>query len=109
MEIKLKIDDQKNHRREYDISGDISLQNINIIVDDFKKVLPDCTDLTINLKNITGFDTAAFQLFYSIKNSFIRDKKKYKVTCSINEETQTVLNHSGIDNLAAILSIQTNE
>ena len=105
MDIKLKINDVKNHRCEYDISGEISVQNVKTIMDEFSKTLPDCTDLTINLKKTEGFDTAAFQMFYSVKNSFVRDKKQLKVTCELSDETATLLSHCGLNDLASVLSI----
>jgi len=107
MEIKLKVNDVKSHKCEYDIIGEISVQNVSAIMDELSKILPDCTDLTINLKKTDGFDTAAFQMFYSIKNSFVRDKKQLKVTCDLNDDTATLLSHCGIENLAEVLSIET--
>ncbi len=105
MDIKLKINDVKNHKCEYDITGEISVQNVSAIMAEFAKTLPDCTDLTINLRKTDGFDTAAFQMFYSIKNSFVRDKKQLKVTCELSDETTALLSHCGINNLAEVLSI----
>ncbi|MBR4215874.1 MAG: anti-sigma factor antagonist [Bacteroidales bacterium] len=107
MEIKLKINDVKNHRCEYDITGEISVQNVSTIMEEFAKTLSDCTDLTINLRKTDGFDTAAFQMFYSVKNSFVRDKKQLKVTCDLSEDTAALLAHCGINNLAEVLSIAT--
>lgn len=105
MEIKLRNNDIKNHKCEYDITGDISVQHVGEIMEEFAKTLPDCTSLVINLKKIEGFDTAAFQLFYSVKNSFVRDKKQLKVTCDLNDDTAALLAHCGIENLAEVLSI----
>ncbi len=109
MEFKVKIDDVKNRHREYEIKGEISLQNIENLVEEMKNCLPKYDDITLNLKEITGFDTAAFQFFYSIKNSCIRDKKRLKVTCEIDNDTSKLLENCGITNLSKILSISEGE
>ena len=66
MDIKLKINDVKNHRCEYDISGEISVQNVKTIMDEFSKTLPDCTDLTINLKKVEGEKSDPFAIIDSV-------------------------------------------
>lgn len=105
MEFKVKIDDVKNRRREYEIKGEISLQNMENLVEEIKNSLPKYDDFTLNLKSLTGFDTAAFQFFYSLKNSCVRDKKKLKVTCETDENTTKLLENCGITNLSQVLSI----
>ncbi|MBQ3690001.1 MAG: STAS domain-containing protein [Bacteroidales bacterium] len=107
MEFKIKTDDVKKHYREYDISGDVSVQNIEDILSEMKNTITECDSLRINLNRITGFDTAALQFFYSLKNSFIREKKKFTVHCDLSEQVKQLLHNCGIDDLAKVLSIDT--
>ncbi len=109
MDVKLKAEDSKKRMREYDISGEITLQTIEELSLKLKDCVISCDDLTINLKQITGFDVAAFQFFYSLKNSFIRDKKKLLVNCSLSEEVTQLLKNCGIEDLKSVLSIKRED
>lgn len=109
MEYKLKVDDVKKHYREYEMSGDISVQNLESLVLEFKGCIADCDELLINMKKISGFDTAAFQFFYSLKNSFIRDKKKLTVNAELLPEVSQLLSNCGIGNLSEVLSIKDDK
>ncbi|MBQ3656712.1 MAG: STAS domain-containing protein [Bacteroidales bacterium] len=104
MEVKIKSEDVKNRKREYEISGDISVQNIDLLAAKMKDAVSACDVLTVNLKQITGFDVAAFQFFYSLKNSFIRDKKCLTVKCGLSNEVSQLLLNCGIKDLAETLS-----
>jgi len=105
MEFKLKTNDVKNRFREYDISGDITVQNIEPLMAEMADCVKECDDLAINLVQVGSFDTSALQLFYSIKNSFIRDKKKLKVTCNLSAEAEQLLANCGVTELDKLLSI----
>lgn len=109
MEWKLKTDDVKKHYREYDISGDISVQNIEVLVDEMKTCITDCDHLVLNFRGITGFDTAAFQFFYSLKNSFVRDKKKLVANCNLSAEVKQLLKNVGIEDLAQVISFDSEK
>ncbi|MBQ1698574.1 MAG: STAS domain-containing protein [Bacteroidales bacterium] len=104
MEYKLKTDDVKRRYREYEITGDVSVQNIEPLMAEMKDSVASCDELVINLTGITEFDTAALQLFYSIKNSFVRDKKRLQVTCDLAPEVSQLLGNCGIVDLAKVLS-----
>ena len=106
MEVKIKSEDVKNRTREYEISGDISVQNIDLLAAKMKDSVASCDVLTVNLKQITGFDVAAFQFFYSLKNSFVRDKKKLTVKCGLSNEVSQLLSNCGIKDLADVLSVK---
>ena len=106
MEVKIKVDDVKKHYREYEISGDISVQNIEELSQKMKNCVQDCEEINIALSKITSFDTAAFQFFYALKNSFIRDRKKLTVSCDFSPETAQLLRNCGFDDLSAVLSTE---
>ncbi len=106
MEFRLKTDDVKRRLREYEVSGDISVQNIESLVDGMRDCVAECDELVVDLRQITGFDAAAFQFFISLKNSFIRDKKKMRVTCSLDPAVSQLLANCGISDLAQMLSIE---
>jgi ABC-type transporter Mla MlaB component len=108
MEVKIKADDVKKRYREYEISGDISVQNIEDLSQKMKNCTQDCDELNISLTKITGFDTAAFQFFYALKNSFIRDRKKLTVSCNLSSETAQLLKNCGISDLSSVLSYGGN-
>ncbi len=104
MEFKLKTDDVKKRYREYDVTGDVSVQNIEPLLAEMKDCVAHCDELTVNFVAVTEFDTSALQMFYSIKNSFVRDKKKFKVTCDLAPEVVKLLSNCGVDDLAKVLS-----
>lgn len=106
MEFRLKTDDVKRRYREYEVSGDISVQNIEALVEGMRDCVAECDELVVNLNQITGFDVAAFQFFVSLKNSFIRDKKKLRVTCSLDSGVEQLLANCGVSDLAEALSVQ---
>ena len=105
MEYKLKTDDVKRRYREYEISGEISVQNIEPLLDEMKNCVTSCDELALNFVGVTEFDTSALQLFYAIKNSFIRDKKKLRVTCDLSPEVKQLLANCGVYDLAGVLSV----
>jgi ABC-type transporter Mla MlaB component len=105
MEYKLKTDDVKRRYREYEISGEISVQNIEPLLDEMKNCVASCDELALNFVGVTEFDTSALQLFYAIKNSFIRDKKKLRVTCDLSPEVKQLLANCGVYDLAGVLSV----
>ena len=104
MEYKLKTDDVKRRYREYDVTGDISVQNIEPLLGEMKDCVASCDELCINLVGITEFDTSALQLFYAVKNSFVRDKKTMRVTCDLAPEVAQLLANCGVGDLAKVLS-----
>ncbi len=106
MEFRLKIDDPGRRYREYEVSGDVLIQNIESLVDAMKDCVVECDELAISLTGITDFDVAAFQFFMSLRNSFVRDKKKVTVSCDITPEVQQLLQNCGISDLAAALSFE---
>ncbi|MCQ2253632.1 MAG: STAS domain-containing protein [Bacteroidales bacterium] len=106
MEYTIKTDDVKGRFREYEISGDISVQNIEQLMESMSDCVEKCDSMTINLNQITGFDTAAFQFFCSLRNSFDRDKKTLKVHCTLSQETAQLLSNCGISDLPKFLSTQ---
>ena len=59
MEYKLKTDDVKRRFREYEVSGDVSVQNLEPLVEEMKDCVSSCDELSINLVGITEFDTSA--------------------------------------------------
>lgn len=105
MEFRVKTDDVKKRYREYEIAGDISVQNIEQLVDGMRGCVQDCDELHVDLRQITGFDAAAFQFFISLKNSFVRDRKKLRVSCKLDPAVAQLLANCGIPDLAATLSI----
>jgi ABC-type transporter Mla MlaB component len=104
MEYRLKTDDVKRRYREYEITGDVSVQNIEPLMEEMKDCVASCDEVAFSFVGITEFDTAALQLFYSVKNSFVRDKKKVRVTCDLSPEVATLLGNCGVDDLAKVLS-----
>ncbi len=104
MEFRLKIDDPNRRCREYEVTGDISIQNVETLVDALKDCVAECDELSFSLVGITDFDVAAFQLFMSLRNSFVRDKKKFTVSCDLSPEVEQLLSNCGISNLAEALS-----
>jgi anti-anti-sigma regulatory factor len=109
MEVKIKSEDVKTRTREYEISGEISVQNIDELAAKMRDCVSACDNLTVNLRQITGFDVAAFQFFYSLKNSFIRDKKKLTVKSDLSKETAQLLQNCGIRDLSSVLSIKSEK
>jgi ABC-type transporter Mla MlaB component len=109
MEYKLKTDDVKRRYREYDVTGDVSVQNIEPLVDEMKDCVASCDELCINLVGITEFDTAALQFFYAVKNSFVRDRKKLRVTCDLSPEVSQLLANCGVSDLAQVLSFSMDQ
>ena len=104
MEYKLKTDDVKRRFREYEVSGDVSVQNIEPLVAEMRDCMASCDELCINLVGITEFDTAALQFFYAVKNSFVRDRKKIRITCDLAPEVSQLLSNCGVSDLAQVLS-----
>lgn len=104
MEYKLKTDDVKRRYREYDVTGDVSVQNIEPLMAEMKDCVASCDELCVNLVGITEFDTSALQLFYAVKNSFVRDRKKFRVTCDLAPEVTQLLSNCGVSDLAQVLS-----
>jgi len=105
MEFRLKIDDPNRRYREYEVAGDVSIQNIEALVEAMGDCVSECDELSISLVGITDFDVAAFQFFMSLKNSFVRDKKKMTVVCDLSPEVAQLLANCGIGDLGATLSI----
>ncbi|MBO7438929.1 MAG: STAS domain-containing protein [Bacteroidales bacterium] len=104
MEYKLKTDDVKRRFREYEVSGDVSVQNLEPFVEEMKDCVSSCDELSINLVGITEFDTSALQFFYAVKNSFVRDRKKLRVSCDLAPEVSQLLANCGVTDLAHVLS-----
>ncbi|MBQ4408364.1 MAG: STAS domain-containing protein [Bacteroidales bacterium] len=104
MEYKLKTDDVKRRFREYEVSGDVTVQNLEPLVAEMKDCVSSCDELCINLVGITEFDTSALQFFYAVKNSFVRDRKKLRVTCDLAPEVSQLLANCGVTDLAHVLS-----
>lgn len=102
MEIKIAEDNKSLKKRRYDISGELTIQTIKPLYEELKNCIGDYDCLTINLIKITGFDTSAFQMLYSLKNTFLRDKKVLTVNCDFSAEIVKLLENCGIgrpDNL----------
>jgi ABC-type transporter Mla MlaB component len=106
MEYKLKTDDVKRRYREYEISGDVSVKSIEPLLGEMKDSVASCDELVVNFVGITEFDTSALQFFYAVKNSFVRDKKKLRVTCDLAPEVSQLLANCGVSDLAGVLSIK---
>ena len=106
MEYKLKTDDVKRRYREYEISGDVSVKSIEPFLGEMKDSVASCDELVVNFVGITEFDTSALQFFYAVKNSFVRDKKKLRVTCDLAPEVSQLLANCGVSDLAGVLSIK---
>ena len=104
MEYRLKTDDVKRRFREYEVTGDVSVQNIEPLVAEMKDCVSSCDELAISFVGITEFDIAALQLFYSVKNSFVRDRKTMRVTCDLAPEVAQLLANCGVGDLAKVLS-----
>ena len=104
MEYKLKTDDVKRRFREYEVSGEVSVQNLEPLVEEMKDCVSSCDELSINLVGITEFDTSALQFFYAVKNSFVRDRKKLRVSCDLAPEVSQLLANCGVTDLAHVLS-----
>ena len=109
MEYKLKTDDVKRRFREYEVTGDVSVQNIEPLIGEMKESVASCDELCINLVGITEFDTAALQFFYAVKNSFVRDRKKLRVTCDLSPEVTQLLANCGVSDLAQVLSFNMDQ
>ena len=106
MEYKLKTDDVKRRYREYEVSGDVSVKSIESLLGEMKECVASCDELVVNFVGITEFDVSALQLFYAVKNSFVRDKKKLRVTCDLAPEVSQLLANCGVSDLAGVLSIK---
>ncbi len=106
MEYKLKTDDVKRRYREYDISGDISVKSVESLLGEMKDCIVSCDELSINFVDVSEFDISALQFFYALKNSFVRDKKKLRITCDLTPEASQLLANCGVADLASVLSVK---
>ena len=91
------------------MTGDVSVQNIEPLIGEMKESVASCDELCINLVGITEFDTAALQFFYAVKNSFVRDRKKLRVTCDLSPEVTQLLANCGVSDLAQVLSFNMEQ
>jgi ABC-type transporter Mla MlaB component len=81
------------------LSGELSIQNIVDIKDSLIALLKDYDSMEIVTKKVESFDIACVQIFYALSRSASHLNKKVTYQIDLPEEIQSVIAHSGLQNL----------
>jgi ABC-type transporter Mla MlaB component len=96
-EIKYKINQPKRGEKNLKIflGGDMGVNNLDEITGKIKDVEKDFTEFEIVLSEVTNFDIASIQLLKSLKKTFERNKKKYKIKIELPKDTWELIESTG--------------
>ncbi len=95
IDLKTKQDKENKSKAEITITGEITLQYIEDIIEDVRAVVKKFTDFRFVFKNIDGFDLSAIQMIYSIKKSCDEENKKVIFDINLPEDLEQVVINAG--------------
>jgi|JI102314A2RNA_FD_contig_31_9786220_length_1356_multi_4_in_0_out_0_2 anti-anti-sigma factor len=78
MSLEIKISNQNNHCK-VNLIGECTIYNVSKLKDSLLQVLEANQNILIDLEKVNDFDTAAIQLFISVKNTAKKNNKKIKI------------------------------
>jgi len=88
------------------LQGDLTLPNLSEIYSELADSAMLYDDLEIIVRNAEGFDLAAFQLFYALKQTYIQRNKKLNFDIEIPADIKLIFEKAGIDNFNLYLDTQ---
>jgi ABC-type transporter Mla MlaB component len=77
------------------LGGDLSVNNLEDLVDKLKQVEKDFNEFEINISELTSFDLASIQLLISLKKTAERHKKKMKFKIELPKESWELIETTG--------------
>ncbi len=87
------------------LQGELVLQYLDELKDKLLAVSEKYKDVEIMLRNVESIDLACLQMFYSLKQTLAVNGKKLHFDIELNSEVETILKHTGFDDLKQILNL----
>ncbi len=88
----IKTNEKVNKKPVYRIEGDYSINNIERIKEELKKILENDKKIHLDIKNIENIDLTAIQLLYSLKKYL---KEDFSFGIELKEDQKQILLNSG--------------